>query len=57
MYDYVAIPLVHWLLWSWYFLSAYDVIDFLQVRMRYPLKKLNLHSGGWNQGPLDTAAT
>jgi hypothetical protein len=21
------------------------------------LKKNNLHSGGWNQGPLDTAAT
>jgi hypothetical protein len=31
----MAILLVHWLSWSWSFLSAYDVIHFLHVRIHY----------------------
>jgi hypothetical protein len=34
---YMAVLLVHWLPWSCFFLSGYDIVDFLRVCMRYSL--------------------
>jgi hypothetical protein len=33
----MATVLVHWLSWYWFFLSGYNVIDFLHDHMRYPI--------------------
>jgi hypothetical protein len=41
MYVCMAVLLVHWLSWSWFFLSGYHV-HFLRVRMRYSGCKLDV---------------
>jgi hypothetical protein len=42
----------------WKFISTAKLVyNGISIHLNFSFFKLNLYSGGWNQGPLDTAAT